>query len=386
MTRQLFITNDKQRQMLSQLETVKEQLKVLGKKADETNTYDTASLELLKTIQYQRLTLPKEFGGEGFNVYDAIVAHERLASFDGAAALTAAWSLITVGELFEYRYWSETALQNFGEKIANGAYTNRAVSEMATGSPTRGGKMTSTAVKTEEGWLLNGRKSYTTGAYSLDEILVALHVEERDEMGYFIIPKNTKGVSIEDTWDVLGMRGTGSHDLVLENVHVSDEAFIELASDRRHIVTNGWMLLIPATYLGVSQAAFDEAVRFAKTHSPNSLNGPISQLPHIRAAIGEMALQLQQARYVLYGAAAKYSEGIERAELVQEIGVVKHTVTNAAVEIVDKAMRLVGAKSLLMSSPLQMYYRNVRAGLHNPPMDDMTIAKLAEQALLGDSE
>ena len=44
-------------------------------------------------------------------------------------------------------------------------------------------------------------------------------------------------------------------------------------------------------------------------------------------------------------------------------------------------MRLVGAKSLQLSNPLQRYYRDVRAGLHNPPMDDMTISKLAQTAI-----
>lgn len=55
--------------------------------------------------------------------------------------------------------------------------------------------------------------------------------------------------------------------------------------------------------------------------------------------------------------------------------------TNRALEVVDKAMRLVGAKSLQRSNPLQRYYRDVRAGLHNPPMDDLTIKKLAETAI-----
>ncbi|MGG6449535.1 acyl-CoA dehydrogenase, partial [Pseudobacillus badius] len=56
-------------------------------------------------------------------------------------------------------------------------------------------------------------------------------------------------------------------------------------------------------------------------------------------------------------------------------------VTNSAIKIVDLSMRLAGAKSLQMSNPLQRYYRDVRAGLHNPPMDDMTISKLAQTAI-----
>lgn len=64
-----------------------------------------------------------------------------------------------------------------------------------------------------------------------------------------------------------------------------------------------------------------------------------------------------------------------------ELGAVKMAITNAAIKVVDLAMRIVGAHSLSLSNPLQPYYRDVRAGLHNPPMDDMTIQLLAKKAI-----
>ena len=67
--------------------------------------------------------------------------------------------------------------------------------------------------------------------------------------------------------------------------------------------------------------------------------------------------------------------------MTNELGAVKYTITNSAIDIVDKAMRIVGAKSLQRQNPLQRYYRDVRAGLHNPPMDDVTILKLAQTAI-----
>lgn len=63
------------------------------------------------------------------------------------------------------------------------------------------------------------------------------------------------------------------------------------------------------------------------------------------------------------------------------LGAVKLTVTNAAIEAVDLAMRIVGARSLSLKSPLQRYYRDVRAGIHNPPMDDMTVQILSSYAI-----
>lgn len=94
-----------------------------------------------------------------------------------------------------------------------------------------------------------------------------------------------------------------------------------------------------------------------------------------------MDLELTKARFALYGAAEAYDDKERRNQLTNELSIAKSIVTNAALTIVDKAMRLVGAKSLQQSCPLQRYYRDVRAGLHNPPMDDITIQKLADSAL-----
>ena len=177
------------------------------------------------------------------------------------------------------------------------------------------------------------------------------------------------------------MRGTESHDLVLDNVEVAEENFVEFNQGPRGNNVNGWILHIPACYLGIAQAARDYAVKFATEYSPNSLNGPISQLPNVQSLIGQIDLELMKARHFLYSVAEAYDDESRRHHITNELGAAKHIVTNSSIAIVDKAMRLVGAKSLQLSNPLQRYYRDVRAGLHNPPMDDMTISKLAQTAI-----
>lgn len=60
---------------------------------------------------------------------------------------------------------------------------------------------------------------------------------------------------------------------------------------------------------------------------------------------------------------------------------VKYFATNTAIQVVDEAMRIVGGQGLYSSNPMQRYYRDVRAGLHNPPGDDITVSMFARQAL-----
>lgn len=385
--KELFIKTDLQKNWLSKLKTIEDTFKQKAQIIDENAQFPREQINTLRKIGYTKLTLPKEYGGEGANLYEAISIQETLASFDASTALIVAWTLSTVGELFENKYWEEAKLNEIGKAVDQGAIMNRIVSEAATGSPIRGGKPTTLATKEESKWVINGRKTFSTGSPELDYFLVVAWIDELNKSGVFLVPKNTEGLSIEETWDVMSMRGTGSHDVVLENVKVDESNLVEIPDYKTGFKLNGWILIVAATYLGIAQAARDYAVEFSNHHSPNSINGTIAQLPNVQTLIGEIELELAKARFAIYGAAQSYVEkhkqltADEAIRLVNAVYVAKHTVTNAALTVVDKAMRIVGAKSLQRENPLQRYYRDVRAGLHNPPMDDLTIKKLAEGAL-----
>lgn len=381
MSQQLFIKSQLQRDWLKKLDSVKEIIMTNAQKNDEEAAFPYESIEKLKEIDYMKVTLPTEYGGEGFTIYDAVIAHERLASFDGSTALILAWSLQFIGDTFEQKEFSTESLHEIAQAVQNNALFNKAVSEFAMGSPARGGKPATRAIRDGDNWILSGRKNYTTGSHALDYFIVFTWIEERNTTGFFIVPKTAVGLSIEETWDVISMRSTGSHDLVLDNVRLSEKALIEMPNYKTGFKLNSWLLLIPATYLGIAQAARDYAVEFATNHSPNSIQGSIADLPNIQALIGEMDLSLMKARFALYGTAEACMDSERKLLAPNAVNVAKYVSTNEALNVVDKAMRIAGAKSLTRANPLQRYYRDVRAGLHNPPMDDMTVKGLALSAL-----
>lgn len=92
---------------------------------------------------------------------------------------------------------------------------------------------------------------------------------------------------------------------------------------------------------------------------------------------------MQTAKHFLYSVSKKWDEANkeQQSHMQPELSAVKLVATNTAIEVVDMAMRIVGARSLSAKSPLQRYYRDVRAGLHNPPMDDMTLDQLAQKSI-----
>lgn len=378
-----FIKTEQQSQIYEKLDKLENTFKERGHKVDKEGSFPYENIQDLKKIGYPSLTVPKEYGGEDISLYDLVLFQEKLAQADGSTALGLGWSLGVMMDLNERRPWKEEVFAEVCRNVVRtGALLNRAATEPKTGSPTRGGKPETTAVKKGNSWLISGRKTFTTMSPVLDYFLVAATIDETDEVGEFLIPKETAGVSINETWDSVAMRGSGSHDLILKNAAVPEEYLVEENRNKRKAKASGWLLHIPACYLGIAMAARNEALRFATSYSPNSITGTISEIPNVKRQIGEIELKLSQARQLLYAAAQKWDEEPkERDRMAPQLQVAKYIATNSAIDIVDQAMRIVGARSLSQSSPMQRYYRDVRAGLHNPPMDDMVITSLADAAI-----
>jgi alkylation response protein AidB-like acyl-CoA dehydrogenase len=212
--------------------------------------------------------------------------------------------------------------------------------------------------------------------------VVSAAIEGSDEVGNFVVDSALKGVRVDETWNSVAMRASGSHDFIMEDVHVQEEDLVSYRTLGKKDPA-GWLLHIPACYLGIARAAQDAALEFATTYSPNSIKGTISELPNVQEKLGRIEMLLMESEHFLYSVARQWDESYEeeRSRMGSELGAVKTSIVNKAVEAVDLAMRVVGAKSLSADNELQRYYRNVRAGLHNPPMDDMVIIGLAKSSI-----
>jgi len=355
-------------------------------KHDREGSFPFDNFADLRDSGYLKLTVPKKYGGEELSLYEMLLAQERIARGDGSTALAVGWHMALILSLRYTNRWSEDLFSRFsGEVVNDGAIINHFASELATGSPTRGGKPQTSAVKVDGGWAISGRKTYSTLSPIVEHFTISAGIEGNDEVGEFFVRKGN-GFSLVETWDTLGMRATGSHDVILDHVFVPDEEVISLSiTEKQRQVTDdgsGSLLHIPACYIGIAYAARSFAVDFAKNYKPNSLPGPIADLPRIQQQIGEMEADLITARTLLYSVADRWDrDPAGRVALKPDLGLAKYIATNHALRIVDKAMRIVGATSLSRNLPLERMYRDVRAGLHNPPMDDVVLQNLAKRAI-----
>jgi alkylation response protein AidB-like acyl-CoA dehydrogenase len=379
---ELFIRTEREQQLYEKAAQLANRFRERAHLYDEQAAFPFENFAELKKEQFLSLTIPKKYGGQEISLYEFLLVQETIAQGDAATALSLGWHLGIIMNIEQERKWKESVFSKVCQEIIQYQYLiNSAHTEKATGSPARGGKPETAAKKRNGNWVINGRKTYTSMAPALDYFIVSATITETGEAADFLIPRSAKGLKIEETWDTLGMRGTRSDDLILEDVEVPEEALVEIKSQKKKGNPQGWLLHIPACYIGVAIAARNEAIHFAQTYQPNSLPHPIKELPEVRRKIAEIDIELMTARHFMYSIAEKWDQHPEkRPHMGAELAAVKYVATNAAVKIVDQAMRIVGGQSLFTSSPLQRFYRDVRAGLHNPPADDITLSILAQRA------
>lgn len=373
-----FIKTPEQQTLIDRLRALQPVFQAREPELDVRSSFPFENIKDLKHMNYHTLTLPKEHGGQGFGLYEYVLAQEAIAEGSGATALSIGWHVGIVLEYAENRHWQAESADWLMEEILNGALINTAATEANAGSPARGALPRTTAVADGNHYVVNGEKTYTSMAPALDYIFVTA-VAENDEVITVIIPRHADGVSIDETWNMMAMRGTASHTLVLDRVRIPKTHILK--SPGAAASAKGWLLHIPACYIGIAAAARAYAIEFAANYSPASLDKPIAETPAIQQAIGEMELQLTTARHLLYGTAERYALAGNKAEMDEALNVTKIAVTHAAMGVVDKAMKIVGSRALSADNPMHRHYLNVRAGLYNPPMEDMVKSQLAAQAI-----
>ncbi len=352
---------------------------------DVDNTFPFDTFAALRQAGFLRLTLPEIYVGAIASPLEVMLAVERLAKGNGSVALGASMHLICVAGFAAQSNRPSAVERVLREVQHEGALVNGLASEPDLGSPSRGGGFRTTAARVDGGWEISGRKTWSTLSPALTYGTVLLTVQEADgseSRGAFLVRMDSDGVRIDDTWDNLGMRATGSHDVVFDRVRVPDSARLPTPAGPPGANANGWGLLTSAVYLGIAQAAREFTVDFARNRVPSGLGKPIAELETVQHKVARIEVLLLQARTVLYSTIAAWERYPEqRAEIAWQFAAAKHLVTNHAIEVTDLALRVVGSVGLQRQHPLERYFRDVRAGLGNPPMDDVALTLIGKHAL-----
>ena len=364
---------------------------------DRSGAFPRENFAALQAHGLIGLVAPAEHGGGGATLATARRVIAAVARGEPATALILTMTYLQHHALTrtDSRWPAHLRERVTRDAVARGALINALRVEPALGSPARGGLPATVARRDGEGWKIDGHKLYTTGIEGLSWLSVWARTDEAvPRTGVFLVPRDAPGVRVIASWDHLGLRASGSHEVVFENVAIGLEQAVDLRAPAdwapdagsqtdidAHATQQAWMtVLLCSLYDAVAASARDWLVGFLNQRAPGSLGAPLASLPRVQEHVGEIEALLRTNRVLIDDATAAVDSG--RAQPSADSGLLKYTVTGNAVRVVELALQLSGNHGLTRQNPLERHYRDVLCSRIHTPQSDAILVAAGKRALL----
>ena len=326
---------------------------------DGADLFVSASLAKLKARGLYSAGVPAELGGGGASHAELCDMLRILATGCGSTALTLAMHTHLVATA-EWRWRRDPApVEPLLRKVAHEGLT----------LVTTGGadwlQGTGRAEPAESGYIVSGRKIFASGAPDGDILMTCAVLDDPDAgptVLHFGVPFKAPGVAVQDNWHTLGMRGTGSHDVVLDHVFVPAAAI----SARRpagkwhplfHTIAMIALPLIYSVYLGIAEAARDRAVEIAKGRRMDE---------GLVGSVGEMENELATARLAHADMVATAARSDPGPDTTNRIAIGRTLVGRAAIRTVERALEVAGGAAMFRTLELERLFRDVQGARYHP--------------------
>src|SRR5438105_4919861 len=343
-------------------------------KYDQENRFCQEDFDELKAAGYLMMAVPREFGGLGMSLTQVSRETRRLAMYAPPTALC----------INMHNYWvGLTAdLWRSGDKSLEWLLREAAAGEVfAAGHAETGNDIalllsTTKAAKVSGGYKFTGRKAFG----SLTPVWTRLGLHGMDtsdpkapKIVHAFMPRDAKGYTIKETWDVMGMRATRSDDTVLEGAFVPDKYIARVvpagAAGADNFVAGflTWALYGFANiYYGLSMRVREVLVEQLKTKTSIALTRPMIYHPEVQHGIAEITMDIEAMGPHIEAVGSDWTEGRVGPDWFIKIFSVKHKVVDAAFRIADRALDLSGGFGMFKKSELERLFRDARAGKFHP--------------------
>ena len=353
---------------------------------DRTGSFPFENFRELSRAGLLSLTVPAALGGAGAGARYAARVLGIIGKADPSTALVLSMHYINHLVMARSQTWPAKLSRKLARETVEGlALINALRVEPELGSPARGGLPATVARPTETGWRLSGHKIYSTGAPILKWYLVWARTDEPEpRVGQFLVPAGLPGTRIVETWNHHGLRASGSHDVIFDDVVIPLDAEVDVrkpqnwrAPDVTQVTVH--TVFVAVIYDGIARAARDWLITFLKQRVPASLGAPLATLARAQEILGAVEARLAVNARLIETLARDLDDGADVS--AGESNVIKLTVTNNAVAVVEDALSLTGNHGLSRTNPLERHYRDVLCGRVHTPQDDSTRIGLGRAAL-----
>lgn len=324
---------------------------------DSSGEIDREAFAELREAGVLAALVPEELGGGGATHAEMCAILRAIAREDPAVALTLSMhSHLVAFQVWRHRH-GQDASAVFG-KVVDGAFL------VSTGASDWLGS-TGSAVAVDGGYRVTARKVPASGCEVGDVLVTSVRHEtpEGAEVLHMSVPCSAEGVSIEQTWNTMGMRATGSHTVVLEDVFVPEGAVaLRRPADVWHpvwsAIVGAAMPLIMSAYVGIGDAAMDEAARMLQGRDE----------AHVAQLLGEMMNAHTTAVDVVDAMVASSANlTFDNTDEHAARTLARKTVAaDSLVECVRLGIEAVGGRAFMRSSTLERLYRDVHGAMFHP--------------------
>ncbi len=361
--------------LIERAATVGEEIAKHAIRHDIEGTFVDEGLECLRDAGLLALAVPTELGGMGATGRQVAAFQRGLARYCGSTALaTSMHQHVTVFTAWRYRRdmpGAEATLRRIADE---------GIVVVSTG----GADFTSPrgeAIKVDGGYRVSGRKVFCSQSEA-GSVMSTMFPYDDPEQGRRVlnmaVPIAGDGVEVLDNWDTLGMRGTSSNDIVIDDVFVPDERVMAnrpygVIDPPLQVVGSIAMPIVAAVYLGVAEAAYQAALEAVARKAED---------PIVQRQVGLMAHRLKVASWALDRALDEI--GDDPAPSVESFSaamIAKREIALAGVEVCDIAMELGGGAGFFKGSTIERAYRDVRGAKFHPLTPEQTLVHSGRLAL-----
>lgn len=306
------------------------------------------------------IPFPEKYGGSGGDTISYAIAAEEIGRICGSTGLSYA-AAVSLGASPIYYFGTEAQKEKYLKPLAEGKELGSfGLTEPHAGSDAGGTE--TTAIEDGDDYVINGEKCFITNA-SYAKTLIVTAVTGKDENGKnlisaLIVPTDTKGVTITNNYDKMGVRGSDTAEVVLEDVRVPKENVLGEKNKgfKQFLYTlNGGRISIGALAVGIAQASLEKSLSYAKQRK--QFGKPISKFQAIQFKLADMAMETELARNMVHKAAWLKDQN---KPFSKEAAFAKLFATETAFRAANQAVQIHGGYGYMREYEVERYLRDAK--------------------------
>lgn len=326
---------------------------------DEASHFPMETIKELGKMGVLGTIFPAEYGGAGLGYIEYVIAIEELSRVDGSVGIiVAAHNSLCSNHI--YLAGNERQKRKYIPKLATGEFIGAwGLTEPGSGSDAGGARMS--AVRKNNGWVLNGTKTFITNGHYADVIVVIAVTDKTAHthgLSAFVVEKNTKGFRPGKKENKLGLRASDTSELIFEDCWVPAEALLGKEGDGfidAMRILDGGRISIAALGLGMAQGAYEAALKYSKQRK--QFGKSISEFQAIQWKLADMATEIDAARLLTMRAAAMKDAGMKTT---LESSMAKLYAGEIAVKCANESVQIHGGYGFIKDYPAEKFYRDVK--------------------------